>query len=362
MDGPSIAPHPGGGALALTPKQAKGYFEFFSVGTHREVLLLGDLVEQPVHYVRSKGHKVLCASRAGVCELCEKSADTDDVSTQQVEYYAAAYVRPWREREFHQRVAVFSSAAGDEVLKLIPDGTQRGHRLDVERYSHGNSGRFRIKLLAGLPGGFPAVLPPAFDLVPWVRARFGKRQDPARPLVFLPSFKVEAVSSGPAGRPRGLGLSAEDCSPTEDVMKKLREFKQTLGAQPTGQGAAAAAVPTEPPANGHGPTIREVVIPGQPDATPPDVRGLGDVGGSIDALLKARGQARPASICPSPQKAIEALERRKAHRQTPVPTEDLTAQEAVESGRIVEFVMGAEPVPATVPFSRNGHARKGGVS
>lgn len=217
MDAYSHSAHGAGRANApardLSPRQAKKFFELFRPGTHREVLLLGDLAEQLVHWVKSKGHKVLCAARQGPCELCAQAGESADISTRHSEYLAAALVRPWRDRLFEQRVAVFTAAAGEQVLTLTAGGQQRGQRLDVAR-AQGSRSRIKVELINGLPAGFPDTLPPEFDLVPWVRARFGKPQDPARPLAFLPPIKCGGPTTRAVavGRPMPLDLTADDCA------------------------------------------------------------------------------------------------------------------------------------------------------
>ncbi|HEX4614240.1 MAG TPA: hypothetical protein VH092_39095 [Urbifossiella sp.] len=252
MDSPVIAPFPPGtgGPIALSPKQAKNYFEFFPSGSHREVLLLGELVEQWVHFVRTKGHKVLCAARHGPCELCEKAAiANDDISIRQTEYYAASYVRGWRDRQYDQRVSVFSDAAGEELLKLAAGAAHRGLRLDVERKAHGNTSRFKLSLLTAIPRGFPIVLPQAFDLVPFIRARFGRAQDPRQPLVFLPAFKCEPVIAS-GGRPKPLNLSADDCAPADEIRAKLKAYRERPEVEDKPAAPASVPVPAaeSPPA------------------------------------------------------------------------------------------------------------------
>lgn len=295
MDSLGISPIPGGGAAfaapgQLTPKQAGKFFEFFRAGSHREALLLGDLVEQQVHYVKSKGHKVLCAARAGFCELCEKAGESDDVGEQQTEFYAPSFVRPWKEREFHQRVAVFSQAAAEQLMDLIDrdhEGVARGCRVDVSRHTRGTSSRFVFRLMDGLPRGFPSLLPVAFDLVPWIRARFGKRQTPDRPLVILPSFKCEVVNDARSGRPKPLELSASDMVAGPDELERMR-------AKLAAAKAMFAGRPTEPPADDvPATTPADTPPPRQPAPAPepvpePEGRGLGSADGAISAALARR--------------------------------------------------------------------------
>ena len=243
MENAFVCPELAGGTL--TPKQAKKFFEFFSPGTEREVLVLGDLAEQHVHYVRSKGHKVLCGARVGRCDLCEKAGSSDDVSDQQVEYYAASFVQAPKDREMHQRVAVFTAVSGEELLRLVPEGSLRGHRFSVRRES---TQKFKLRLLAGPPRGLSNVIPVAFDLLPFVRARFGRPQSADRPFVCLPPLRSKDLVSGPAHRPRPLDVSAEDCTPSPEVLAKLHEYVNRFGGgeQPPPV-AAPTPGPTQPP-------------------------------------------------------------------------------------------------------------------
>lgn len=194
--------------------EAKEFFEFFRKGSHREVLFLGELVETPVHFVKSKNHKVLCGARVGRCPLCEIAATSDDVSNQQLEYNAPAFVRQWNERDYLQQVAVFSNASYGKLCELFPADSVRGQRAEVLTKAHGNSVRYAVKALDGLPRGFPSTLPASFDVVPFIRARFGLPPDPARPMVLLPSFRCDGPGGGAAGtlhRPKPMPLTPADC-------------------------------------------------------------------------------------------------------------------------------------------------------
>ena len=261
-----------GTAGALTPALVKSkYFEFFPGGTHREALLLGELVEQYVHRIRSKGYNVLCGSRAGRCDLCERAAESDDIGVQRSEYYAAGFVRVWREKMFEQKVVVFSTAAAEQILRLIPEGSARGSRLEVVRYSHGSSSRFKISLLQGLPAGFPAVLPAAYDVIPFIRARYGKPAHPTQTMVFLAPFRCERSNMALVGRPKPLGLSVEDCAPDlaelDKVREKLAQWKEQIAATTPTPPAAPAATPVVTPPADPVPAPAALVPP--PVVTPP---------------------------------------------------------------------------------------------
>jgi hypothetical protein len=313
MSSASVAPNAGLGVptpqpVQLTPKQAGDFFEYFPVGCHKECLLLGELSEQYVHFVRSKNHKVLCGSRQGFCELCEQADTSADISTAQREYYAPSFVRNWKDREWKQRVAVFTDAAGEQVLRMFPEGGFRGGRLDVTRFKQGTSTRTGVKLLEGLPRGFPAHLPPAFSVVPFVRARYAKRQDPTNPIVILPPFKCE-TSSGSAGRPRPLELTAADTQHDPDELAKMKAALAAVREKFSGAGEGGDLTQTPPPA---------------------------------PAPVAKPAPARRQSMTPTPEDAADALRRRQAMSK---PPEDLTAAEAVEVGRIIDYVAAGTVLP-----------------
>jgi hypothetical protein len=321
MDGSVYSPV-SGGVPSLTPKQAGRYFEFFRAGTHREALLLGDLVEQQVHYVKSEGHKVLCKARGGFCDLCEKAGAGDDVGVQQTEFYGPSFVRAWKEREFHQRVAVFSEAAAEELMNLIDrdhEGVARGCRLDVSRHTRGTSSRFVIRIMDGLPRGFPSLLPAAFDLLPWIRARFGKRQTPDRPLVILPSFKCEVVNDARSGRPKPLDLSAEDYKPGPEELEKVRAKLAAARAMFAGR-----PVDLAPPApNDNPPPVP--AAPAVPEPTPEPE--------PVPVPAAARKPKGKSVFLADP----DELARRKAAKEK--ARESLAADEAVEFGRVGDFLV-----------------------
>jgi hypothetical protein len=332
--------------------------------------LLGDLVEQAVHYVRSKGHTVLCASRACACELCEKAAESDDVSDRRVEYYAASFVRRWTERTFEQRVAVFSAAAGEDILRHVPLGSQRGVRVEVRRYAHGSSSRMSVKPLDGLPKDFPSILPAAFDLVPFIRARYGKRQDPRQPLVFLPPFKCERPTAA-FGRPRHVELSVGDFKPTEEAIDTMRKAKAFLVDQdangyatsPTcppvpSPGPAADPSPADPPDAAEPDEPTPLESPAEPVAAPASPQpSLGSVDQPAPLVESVEVGYTPAPRRErTAEEQAEAQERKRVHAK---PAAELTAQEAVRFDRIADYVTEGKR-PQTIPFPKNGQKRKGG--
>ncbi len=163
-----------------------------------------------------------------------------------MEYYAPSFVRASSEREFHQKVAVFSAAAREKLLQLIPDDTARGKRLDVQGVKHGTSARYLVSALPGLPREFPSVLPSAFDVLPFIRARYGKSQEPGNGPVFLPSFRCEAIRPSGPGAVKDLAVTAADCAPDADELARMKELiaaRATAAADKGGPGAAAPVPP-----------------------------------------------------------------------------------------------------------------------
>jgi len=379
MDVHTHSPHGGDRGAApprdLTPRLAKRYFEFFKPGTHREVLLLGDLVWHESHWIKSKGYKVPCGAQFGACELCLRNDTSDDIGPRQTEYLAPTMIRPWRDREFQQRVAVFTAVAGDIVRGLLPEGQQRGRRVEVSREQSKNS-TFKIVVLDGLPAGFPDTLPAAFDLVPFIRARFGKPQDLARPLIFLPPIKCGGPStrSRPAGRPRSLDLSPDDCAPVDEMTPEeaerllakinadpefswttqrercervLREAGRPVPPRPSRSGDTA---PPEPAANQ--PPAAAAVLTPPPRATRP-------------AAVGAAGAA-PAVFAPDPAPAAApARPPLVVHRETSLTEAELDALARTGKGPRILKLVRVPAAPAAQPTladkAIDSLARKGKV-
>lgn len=182
------------------------WFEFFPVGSTREVLLLGDVMDLLVHYVKDSRRKKLCKSEYAPCELCDEAASSRNVEACQAEYYAPAYVRRPKEAEFHQKVAVFPAVSAVILQELFPLGQMRGKRVEVTRKG---DRKLYYKALPGMPKGIPDLLPAAFDLHPFIRARYGQAEEPGCPLVVLPPLRAE-IDTRAGDRPARLTLRATD--------------------------------------------------------------------------------------------------------------------------------------------------------
>ncbi|HYH68163.1 MAG TPA: hypothetical protein VD866_25950 [Urbifossiella sp.] len=238
----------------FTPAQAKKFFEFFPTGSEREVLLLGDLVEAQVHWVKSFGHKVRCSASSGHCDLCIIVGEgNNEVGIRQTEYTAPAYVRPKRQKQFDQRVVVFSAATGERVLALLGEaGLQcRGQILNVKANKHGpRSCRYEVTHLASLPRETLAGLPAEFDVLPFVQARFGRPLPAGSPLVFLQPFKIERAVAAVV-RPKLLPVRPEDSQyaiPADEERRKVQDLiARNRHKWAGGESPAPAAEPTSEP-------------------------------------------------------------------------------------------------------------------
>jgi hypothetical protein len=222
---------------------------------------------------------------------------------------------------------------------------------------------FKIKALPGLPAGFPAVLPAAFDVVPFIQARYGKPL--TRPIVFLPSFKCEPASTLPAGRPRPLDLSAEDCAPSPEELAKIKALLAEGKARFT---SAAPTTPPSSPAPVAPPSPPTVSAPHIPSPPPPPPQNPVDA--EVEQLRRLQSTYRkpsndrtttlgdvlkPALAPLTPEELQDAARVREAQRK---PASELTAEDAAISGRTLDYCQPERP--ATVKFGRNGHAKKGG--
>lgn len=293
---------------ALMPEQAKKIFEFFSKGTTRHVILLGDVVEQRMHFVSEpKRHKVLCTAITGSCELCLKAATSETISTSHPEFLAPAVIRTGERGDFKQQVAVFTLAMEEQLRELLTDGPGRGYRFELRRESHH---KFKIILDRRAPHTLAHALPMSFDVLPWIRARFGLPQDPVNPPVRIPNFSCREVP-GPAARPKPLALTASDRQSAEEweaTKAKIAEAKEHAKSDdaprpPAAEkkpGSLAVAELVSDPTNYGEPTLAGVGTEDAPLIDPPDADGKLLTRPSVASLNERR------------KKAADEAERRKA--------------------------------------------------
>lgn len=370
MDNSPISTAPAGGPApsvpVLSPHEAKQWFEFFKVGARREVLLLGEPVEMRVHWHRSKQHKILCTALHGTCALCDIAATDPDVGVQQVEFGCPSYVRAARSNEFLQRVAILPRGACEQILDAAADGC-RGRLFEIVR---GASNRLQVRGSDKLPREFPSILPPAFDVLPWVRARFGMRQNPKQPLVILPPIKCEGGTGPRPGRPVLLPLTREDVGLDADMLAKFKWYVGSMNGEkpdkPTVEDPAADQTqrPSDDTLDGPLPGSSSPRASAPSTAEVPEILDVQVHAEPLFAEPVAEAAAEPTprpkpSVTPSPDKAMDALRRRQVHAK---PRNEVTAGEAVEFGRVLDHVLPTRP--PTIPFQgTNGkhHAKTGGA-
>lgn len=335
---------------ALTPEQAYTFHEFFKVGFHREVLLLGDPAEQWVHHVERRKRKI-CTSSAGRCALCEAAPFDRDIEPRQLEYVAPAYVRPLKESEFVQRVAVFPRAAGEELGRQCGDD-YRGRLLTVVREP---SNRLKIKVGGELPKGIAGALPPAFSMLPFIRARFGLKQDPREPAVFLPPFRCEQVRATVA-RPKPLALTKEDIGLTVEAKTKLSDYAAKLQAD-TPEPVHVPPAPAPSSKTAATQVLGVVVRPADPVPVPVPAPARPSVPEVLDAAAPTDGpvQLDPMRLLLSRGEAVYGPK-----KLTRAPLDAAAEEEALSAGT-GSILCGDFKSRATVPFSKNGHGKNGGA-
>lgn len=207
--------------LNLSEKDAKKFFDFYKVGTARRVIFLGEVLSQKMHWVASLNYKVICTSSVGRCELCQKAPSSDDVAKADYEHLVACAVRE-RDGRFHQRIGVLTDGLykGTDryqgLTEFFDDTSPRGHAFDIARPSKHT---FTVKPLRKSSWGTSSALPPAFDLLPWIRARFSLTQTPDRPLTLFTPFTIQDLGVQPTGKPRELDISASDGQSLAEVAK-----------------------------------------------------------------------------------------------------------------------------------------------
>lgn len=345
-------------ATALSREKAKKFFEFFSRGTTRSVILLGRVVEQRMHYVKPteedakrgvKGHKEPCTAVTGSCKWCACIETSTLVGPSHPEYLAPALVRKGERGEFEQRVAVFTEGMVKDLGAQFGDAPLRGQLFDLRRESHQ-----KFKLLPGKTRTTSAALPAPFDILPFFRGRFDMRQDPSNPPVFLPAYALRELTEAPAARPEALALTASDRQSAEERSHALAKMKELL------KGAVAPApapAPEEPAGKKPG---ELAVIERARDAAAYGPRER--VGGTGDAPAeKLVPPAAAKSLAERRRKALEAeLAERERARAEALRTDGDRVTE-----RLTSMADAVESLADSLAPSANGkHAvgGKGGVS
>jgi hypothetical protein len=271
MSVPIPSPSGAGGCVsALTPKAAKKFFEFFLKGTRRDAVVLGDPVEVQGHFVRGLNYKVMCSASTGECNLCQQAATSADIAIATPDYMApgAIALKGW----FVQRVLVFTAAMEEKARELIEDAIRRGHRLNVNRES---AQKFALKVASRVPAAMSHEVPPGFDVLPFLRARYGLAQDPANPPVFFRPFPVSLLkATAPGTRPKPVALGASDRHTADEHQKLLAKIEESREQRKKwdedgrdGSGGAPVPAAPKPPAD---PTTSAAEPEDVPEAEPID--------------------------------------------------------------------------------------------
>lgn len=241
MDRSVHDPDPGSGAgafapaaVCLSPEKAEEFFENFRKGKFT-VVMLGDVERQAMHWIKTSerdqekgiyGHMDLCTASFGSCHWC-RARLAGNVLIQKPQSYrmGPALVRTGGRGDFEQKVAVFTHGMWEELAELLGPTGWRGHRFDLAR----RSSQDYTFTLAKRSHTLTQKLPPAFAILPFVRARFELPQNPAEPVVILPAYSNRELTPSraePEGSP-DLALTAADLHTAEE-QAKIREKKKAL--------------------------------------------------------------------------------------------------------------------------------------
>jgi hypothetical protein len=263
MDRSVHDPEPGSGAGAfapapvhLPPEKAEEFFENFKKGKF-SVIMLGDVERQPLHWVSPSehdkangqfGHMELCTASFGSCHHCRARLAGEVLINKPQSYrMGPALVRAGDRGDFEQRVAVFTEGMWKELCDLVGVAGWRGLRFGLRRES---AQKYKFDL-AKRSQTFGHKLPPAFALLPFIRARWELPQKAGEPIVLLPSYKSRELTTTatlPETSP-DVGLTATDCQKAEEAAKVRAIFERNKGRVGLKDSAAAPVdVATPPPA------------------------------------------------------------------------------------------------------------------
>jgi hypothetical protein len=315
------------------PEPPNVRIERFKPGIAKTIILLGDVVTRDTHWDREIRSTVPCFKPAA-CPMC---SDARWVKTLRREGYAPALVANEKTNHWEQAVAVFTAGG----LNQLSEAPHRGRILRVKKNQNGMATPMEVKEIEPFTGEFP--LPPVFS-VKAVMLR-----------VWFPHIvhEEEVVFFEPIPFERRLPKTR----PTHDEMElsadELLALADRLDERDSPAMAAKARADAEAKRTGK-------PIPASPPSPPPSPTPRREAATAAAGSSPATTRAARPSMVPDPDAAAEALRLRVARQK---PASELTAGEAVEIGRIIDFVVG-DKLPATIPLpSANGHpAKKGGVA
>jgi hypothetical protein len=267
------------------------------------------------------------------------------------EHFAAALLRDDHANLFVPIVAILTDGGFKKVARCGA-GSYRGRLLDIWRVHQGTTKVLQVRETGRVDPPYPA-----FDIEPHL-LRMWFPHDTTIPAGEVPpplAFEPEAIGTRPVA-------PAEVFVPSEEARSIIRSYVARLAAEPAAEPArqpAAPPNPVPPPTPPAAPPPPPPVVPPVPPAPPiavvePAVTRAPAVPEPAPAA-PAPGRKR-VGLTPTPDQAMDALRRRAARAK---PASELDAEEAVEFGRIVDFVIG-DRVPSTIPIRNGKHPGKNG--
>lgn len=285
---------PDGAPPSATPPRTVRV-ERFKPGVQRIVILLGDVVTRGVHWDRETRTTVPCF-RPAACPLC---ADARWAGSWREEGYAPILLRNEKRLQWEQAVAAFTAGG----LKQIGEAPHRGKYLAVKKFQNGTCTPMQVKELPSLPTDFPS-LPKPFNVRPILMRVWFPQHAHEEPIEFIDPIPFDTHQTQRPAKHEELQLAISPELAKELMSRGLTNLATKYTVQPDG----------EPKANGHAKK-------------------------SVPSVL-------------TPEDAAEAERIRAAKRK---PAEELTAEEAVDARRTIDFVL------ASTEARKNGTHPKGGA-
>ncbi|VTR95258.1 unnamed protein product [Gemmata massiliana] len=276
------------------------------------VHLLGEV--RPIKVHKRAGENTMPCLAPDACPFC-----ADPVWKPKVEWFGPALLQNNKEKLWVPIVAVFTSGGGTK-LRSSPPGPHRGRLLEVWRVAQGTAqgGVLHLKELSRVD---PLI--PAFDVLPHLHRLWFPNEEPIDKVEVPAPIPFTAEEPIPQPKPEPFKLSS-------DVADSLRSYVNRLRGGDAPKPTQEQPKPAEP-----APAAEERPPAGKGGITP----NADKVVGAIQRRLN-QGHAEDAA-------------RQRELRSK--PAEELKPGEAVEAGRIFDYVLGG-PDP-----SKNGHATKGGA-
>jgi hypothetical protein len=328
---------------------------------HR-VHLLGEVRCKKTHY--KFGENTVPCLEPEACPFCaERSEFGVPVWKSRLEFFGPALVMDEDLKLWVPIVAVFTQGAWNAIRKA-PLGPDRGRLLEVERRPRGST---RVLLVKELSRIDPVV--PAFDVEPHL-LRLWFPDDESLPEAEIPAAVPFTTQRPPC-------IETPRAEPTRMTPEQLAQIKAQLararGEVPVAPAAAAAepetGVKQEPVAAAieigeQVPVVLEINVMGATQApastftSPPPGAPAPKKPTSppaVSPMMAAAARRHSPSVVANDPEALAELERKRLAKLK--PAEELTPVEALEAGRILDYVVKGKVKNAqTNGQHQNGHA------